>query len=190
VKPPVSYRIREVAERANVPESFARRLVAAGALPDEEEGLGPREVRRARLLYSWAAAGLSVESIVELVDRGALSLMFLDAPVMATPERLDRSYARLAADRGVPLALLRAVHQALGFAPPEPGDRAGEDDVTMLEVTDLFRGAGVGDDATWSTGVIASTSGPSTPSTTSRRRSRARGWRSGCHGRRRSALST
>jgi hypothetical protein len=74
VKPPVSYRIREVAERANVPESFARRLVAAGALPDEEEGLGPREVRRARLLYSWAAAGLSVESIVELVDRGALSL--------------------------------------------------------------------------------------------------------------------
>jgi len=39
------------------------------------------------------------------------------------------------------------LHQALGFAPPEPGDRAGEDDVTMLEVTDLFHGAGVGDGA-------------------------------------------
>jgi adenylate cyclase len=143
----VSYRIREVAQRANVPESFVRRLVAVGALPPEEQGLGPREVRRARLLYSWTAAGLSVESIVELVDRGALSLMFLDAPAMATPERLDRSYQQLAADRGVPLALLRAFHQALGFAPPEAGDRAGEDDVTMLEVTDLFHGAGVGDDA-------------------------------------------
>jgi adenylate cyclase len=67
--------------------------------------------------------------------------------VMATPERLDRSYQQLAADRGVPLALLRAFHQALGFAPPEAGDLAGEDDVTMLEVTDLFHGAGVGDDA-------------------------------------------
>lgn len=95
---PVSDRSREVAERANVSEGFVRRLVAVGALPAEEQGLGPREVRRARLLYSWEAAGLSVERIVELVDRGALSLMFLDAPVMATPERLDRSYRELAAD--------------------------------------------------------------------------------------------
>lgn len=101
VTPRVSYGIREVAERASVPESFVRGLVAVGALPAEETGLGPREVQRARLLYSWSAAGLSVERIVELVERRALSLMFLDAPVMATPERLDRSYQQLAADRGV-----------------------------------------------------------------------------------------
>jgi adenylate cyclase len=144
----VSYRIGEVAERANVPEDFVRRLVAIGALPGEDAGLGPREVRRARLLHSWEAAGLSVETIVALVDRGALSLAFLDAPVMATPERLDTSYEQLAADRGVPVALLQAVHQALGFAPPDPGTRAGEDDVTMLDVAELFRGAGVDDEAT------------------------------------------
>src|SRR5919109_693521 len=106
-----SYRIREVAERANVPEGFVRRLIAVGALPGEEAGLGPREVRRARLLHSWEAAGLSVEAIVALVERGALSLAFLDAPVMATPERLDRSYQQLAADRGVPVAFLQAVHR-------------------------------------------------------------------------------
>jgi class 3 adenylate cyclase len=129
----VSYRIREVAERANVPEDFVRRLVAVGALPAEEAGLGPREVRRTRLLHSWTAAGLSVETILALIERGALSLAFLDAPVMATPERLDRSYRQLAADRGVPLAFVQALHQALGFAPPEPDARAGEDDVTMLE---------------------------------------------------------
>jgi hypothetical protein len=64
------------------------------------------------------AAGLSVETILALVDRGALSLAFLDTPVMETPERLDRSYQQLAADRGVPVAFLQAVHQALGFAPP------------------------------------------------------------------------
>jgi adenylate cyclase len=144
----VSYRIREVAERANVPEGFVRRLVAVGALPREDTGLGPREVRRARLLHSWEAAGLSVETIVALVERGALSLAFLDAPVMATPERLDRSYEQLAADRGVPVALVQALHQALGFAPPEPAGRAGEDDVTMLDVAEMFRGAGVGDEAT------------------------------------------
>jgi adenylate cyclase len=144
----VSYRIREIAERANVPEGFVRRLMAVGALPREEAELGPREVRRARLLHSWEAAGLSIERILTLVDQGALSLAFLDAPVMETPERLDRSYQQLAADRGVPLALVQALHQALGFAPPDPADRAGEDDVTMLDVVELFRGAGVGDEAT------------------------------------------
>ena len=144
----MSYGIREVAERANIPEGFVRRLVAAGALPAEEVGLGPREVRRARLLHSWAAAGLSVETIIALVDQGALSLAFLDAPVMTTPERLDRSYQQLAADHGLPLAFLQAVHQALGFAPPDPGDRAGEDDVTMLDVAKTFRGAGGSDEAT------------------------------------------
>jgi adenylate cyclase len=144
----VPYRIREVAERANVPEDFVRRLVAVGALDGGAAGLGPREVRRARLLHSWEAAGLSVETIMALVGRGALSLTFLDAPVMTTPERLDASYQQLAADRGVPVAFLQAVHQALGFAPPDPGARAGEDDLTMLDVAELFRGAGAGDDAT------------------------------------------
>ena len=116
----VSYRIQEVAERANVPEGFVRRLIAVGALPGEEAGLGSREVRRTRLLHSWEAAGFSVETIVALVDRGTLSLAFLDAPVMATPERLDRSYRQFATERGVPLRFLQAVHQALGFAPRSP----------------------------------------------------------------------
>ena len=84
------YRIGEVAERANVPEDFVRRLIDLGALPGEEAGLGIPEVRRSRLLHSWAAAGLSVETILALVGRGALSLAFLDTPVMETPERLDR----------------------------------------------------------------------------------------------------
>jgi DNA-binding transcriptional MerR regulator len=65
----VPYRIGEVAERANVPEDFVRRLIDLGALPGEEAGLGAPEVRRSRLLHSWAAAGLSVETILALVDR-------------------------------------------------------------------------------------------------------------------------
>jgi adenylate cyclase len=105
-------------------------------------------VRRVRLLRSWTAAGLSVETILTLVNRGALSLAFLDAPVMALPERLGYSYQQLATDHGAPMSLLEALHQSLGFAPPEPRDRAGEDDATMLEVARLFRGAGATDDAT------------------------------------------
>jgi hypothetical protein len=136
----VSDRIQEIAERANVPEGFVRQLVAARALPGEAGESGfPQAVRRARLLWSWTAAGLSVETVLALINKGALSLAFLDAPVMALPERLDRSYKQLAADYGVPMSFLQALHQSLGFAPPEPGDRAGEDDATMLEVAGLFR---------------------------------------------------
>jgi adenylate cyclase len=145
----VSSRIQEVAERANVPEDFVRQLVAAGALPGDESELEVAgAVRRVRLLRSWTAAGLSVETILTLVNRGALSLAFLDAPVMALPERLEYSYEQLAADNGVPMSFVQALHQSLGFAPPEPSDRAGEDDATMLEVARLFRGAGAADDAT------------------------------------------
>jgi adenylate cyclase len=145
----VSDRIQEVAERANIPEGFVRQLVAAGALPGEEGGLASGgAVRRARLLWSWTAAGLSVETVLALIDKGALSLAFLDAPVMDLPERLDRSYEQLAAEREVPMSFVQALHQSLGFAPPEPGDRAGEDDATMLDMAGVFRGAGVGDDAT------------------------------------------
>ena len=145
----MSDRIQEVAERANVPEDFVRQLVTAGALNGGEGELElAGAVRRVRLLRSWTAAGLSVETILTLVDRGALSLAFLDAPVMALPERLDSSYEQLAADYGVSMSFLQALHQSLGFAPPEPGDRAGEDDAAMLEVARLFRGAGAADDAT------------------------------------------
>ena len=145
----MSDRIQEVAERANVPEDFVRQLVAAGALPRAEAELGSSgAVRRARLLWSWTAAGLTVETVIALVDRGAMSLAFLDAPVMDLPERLDRSYEQLAAERRVPMSLVQALHQSLGFAPPELSDRAGEDDAAMLEVVKLFRGAGVGDEAT------------------------------------------
>jgi hypothetical protein len=56
---------------ANVPEDFVRQLIDLGALPGEEAGLGIAEVRRSRLLHSWAAAGLSVETILALVDQGS-----------------------------------------------------------------------------------------------------------------------
>jgi hypothetical protein len=55
----MSDRIQEVAERANVPEDFVRRLVAVDALRGGEGELElAGAVRRARLLRSWTAAGL------------------------------------------------------------------------------------------------------------------------------------
>jgi len=79
------------------------------------------------------------------VEKGELELA---TAVRRVRLLLDYSYEQLAAECGVPMSFLQALHQSLGFAPPEPGDRAGEDDAIMLEVARLFRGAGAADDAT------------------------------------------
>ncbi|MDF2746556.1 MAG: hypothetical protein K0S98_840 [Propionibacteriaceae bacterium] len=39
---------------------------------------------------------------------------------MALADRLDCSYEKLATDHGVTMSFLRALHQSLGFAPPDP----------------------------------------------------------------------
>jgi hypothetical protein len=39
------------------------------------------------------------------------------------------------------------LHESIGFEPPNRHDRAGEDDLALLDVLDLFRGVGVADEA-------------------------------------------
>jgi class 3 adenylate cyclase len=67
---------------------------------------------------------------------------------MSTSESLDQSYEELAAEFGVSVPLVQALHEALGFVPPRPDDRAGEDEVTMLDLIGMFREAGAADEAT------------------------------------------
>ena len=81
---------------ANVPEDFVRQLIDLGALPGEEAGLGIAEVRRSRLLHSWAAAGLSVETILALVDRGAaLVVRFVGSCVVRVAAGTRRGVAEV-----------------------------------------------------------------------------------------------
>jgi adenylate cyclase len=137
----------EVARRANVPIEFVRRLVALGALGEDLSIAVQHELGRVRLLYAWSQAGFPPETIMRLVDQKALSITFLDAPSVQGPGRLDRSYEDVAAERGVPESLVDRLHESIGFESPNPHDRAGEDDVAMLAVLDLFRSVGVPDEA-------------------------------------------
>ncbi len=137
----------EVARRANVPIEFVRRLVALGALSEDLSIAVEQELGRVRLLFAWSQAGFPPETIMRLVDHKALSITFLDAPSVQGPGRLDRPYEDIAAERGVPESLVERLHESIGFEPPNPQDRAGEDDVAMLAVLDLFRNVGVPDEA-------------------------------------------
>jgi class 3 adenylate cyclase len=137
----------EVARRANVPIEFVRRLAALGALSEDLPTAVKRELGRVRLLYAWSQAGFPPETIMRLVDQKALSITFLDAPSVQGPGRLDRPYKDIAAERGVPESLVERLHESIGFEPPNPHDRAGEDDLALLAVLDLFRSVGVPDAA-------------------------------------------
>jgi adenylate cyclase len=136
----------EVARRANAPIEFVRRLTALGALSDDLSVAVKRELGRVRLLYAWSQAGFPPETIMRLVDQKALSITFLDASVQAAG-RLDRRYEDIAADRGVPEPLVERLHESIGFEPPDPHDLAGEDDVALLDVMELFRSVDVPDEA-------------------------------------------
>jgi adenylate cyclase len=142
-----SAQLDEVARRANVPIEFVRRLAALGALSEDLPTVVKRELGRVRLLYAWSQAGFAPEAIMRLVDQKALSITFLDAPSVEAPGRLDRRYEDIAAERGVPESLVERLHESIGFEPPDPHDRAGEDDLALLDVIELFRGVGVPDEA-------------------------------------------
>jgi class 3 adenylate cyclase len=129
-----------------VPIEFVRRLLSLGALSEDLSIAVQRELGRVRLLYAWSQAGFSPETIMRLVDHKALSITFLDAPALAVG-RLDRRYEDIAAERRVPESLVERLHESIGFEPPNPHDRAGEDDLALLDVMELFRSVDVPDEA-------------------------------------------
>ena len=142
-----SAQLDQVARRANVPIEFVHRLAALDVLSDDLSIAVKRELGRVRLLYAWSQAGFPPETVMRLVHRKALSITFLDAPGVQAPGRLDSLYEDVAAERGVPESLVERLHESLGFEPPNPRDRAGEDDLALLDVMELFRSAGVPEEA-------------------------------------------
>jgi adenylate cyclase len=136
-----------LARRAGVEEAFVRRVIDAGAVAADQPAYPPSDVRRVRLLHSWEGAGLSVELVMRLVDEGALSLAFLDTPVVAGPEPLDRTYQELALDENVPLSFIQRLHESIGFVPPMADDPVRADDPMLVSLAQLFLGIGASESA-------------------------------------------
>jgi hypothetical protein len=125
-----SLSLEEMADQAEVDLGYIRRLIDLGAL-EERRGAKPygsSDVGRIRLLRAWEAAGLSVEAVLSVVRAGELSISWLDAPAIGLGQRLDLTYEQLCAEEDIPVTLIQGLHEALGFAPPDPADRAREGD--------------------------------------------------------------
>ena len=76
----ILYSREDAAERAGVESPFLARLVDLGILaPHEPDGFSPADVRRVLLANSLEQAGIPLEGVGAAMQRGALSLDFLDA---------------------------------------------------------------------------------------------------------------
>lgn len=137
--------LQALADRAGVDEDYAQRLVEMGAL-ERRGAYGDRDVHLVALLHAWDRAGLPPDDVLGAARRGELSFSFLETPGWELPERLDTTYRELAEREGIPLPLLLALHEALGFEPPEPDDRPTQDDVAYARLTGTLLGAGASEE--------------------------------------------
>ncbi|MGH8946601.1 MAG: adenylate cyclase regulatory domain-containing protein, partial [Acidimicrobiia bacterium] len=125
----------ELAQRSGVTTKRIRRLVELGIL--SRSGSDPPyaepDVRRVRLAEACRAAGLPLEAIGSAIQAGRLSLAFLDLPVYGGwTAHAGGTFGQLARETGVPVELLGAMREALGFARPSLGDPVREDDLRVV----------------------------------------------------------
>jgi adenylate cyclase len=146
---PVELSEEELARLAEVEPAFVRRAIRAGALERREPGGGfvAQDATRLRFLRAWDVAGLPVEAIANLIRRGELPLSFLVGPTVDPHPRLAATYEELCADRGIGLATVQRLHDALGFRPPAASEPARADDLLMLEVLGQLVAAGADEPA-------------------------------------------
>jgi len=127
-----SYPRREAAERAGVEPSYIDRLVELRILAPADR-FSAANIRRVRLTRSLEDAGIPLESVGGAIQRGALSLDFLDAAAYERFAALVDETFQQASDRtGIPFELLTVIREAIGLAPPSPEDRLREDELAVL----------------------------------------------------------
>ncbi len=145
-----SHSVQELANQAEVSPEYVLRLIELGALEpkDGDVAYGSAESGRVRLLHAWEEAGLSAVDIMELVRVGELSISWLDGPAITRAMRLEMTFEQLCSEEEVPVGIVQALYEAIGFAPPEPTDRIRAGDRELIDLLRMFFAAGAGEGPT------------------------------------------
>lgn len=136
---------QQVAERAGVEPAYIQRLVDVGLLAAATDGsFTDADSRRARLFRGLEHAGVPLEDVAEAVDRGGLSFAFLDRPVYDRFAGLNaRTFREVSEREDVPLELLLAIRDAMGFAEAGPDDPMREDELQLVPLIRMQLSRGV-----------------------------------------------
>lgn len=145
-----SYPRESAAHRAGVEPSYLVRLVDLGIIaPEEPDRFSSGDVRRVLLAKSLEDAGIPLDGVASAIQRGALSLEFLDAASYERFAALAAETFQQVSDRtGIPLELLMVIREAIGMAQPSPDDRLREDEMAIvpfieLQLSEGFRPAAI-----------------------------------------------
>jgi hypothetical protein len=130
----VWYSHKDAAGRAEVEPQFLERLTDLGILAPNEPGrFSPGDVRRALMAKSLEDAGIPLDGVAAGIERGALSLAFLDAPSYERFAAFATETFQQVSDRtGIPLDLLTVIREAIGMAEPAPDDLLREDEMAIV----------------------------------------------------------
>jgi adenylate cyclase len=129
----VTYSRAEAAERVGVGVDDVDRLIEVGIVtPKDGERLSPGDVRRVELAQSLAATGIPLEGLGASMQRGEVSLDFLDAPVYERFSLLSPvTFQELSERSHVPVSLLTVMREAAGSAQPSPDDLVRDNELTI-----------------------------------------------------------
>jgi adenylate cyclase len=127
------YTRTKAAERAGIGLDELTMLVELGIVrPGADDRFTSGDVRRAALVQSLKAAGIPLDGLGAAIQRDAVSLDFLDAPVYERFSALgDISFQQHSDRTGVPVHLLQLIREAGGSAQPSPDDRMREEELTI-----------------------------------------------------------
>jgi len=144
-----------LAELAGATEAEVERMVTLGILVPRD-GAAPflaTDVQKVRLAKACEEAGLPMEGIASAIRAGRLSFAFLEAPTYRRwAVRSARTYREVSQETGVPLELLGAVLESMGFARAAPDDPIREDELEIVPLLRLVHTTGVLD-RPWTTRV-------------------------------------
>ncbi len=129
------YSRTEAAERAGIGADELTALVDLAIVrPAAGDRFTSGDVRRAELAMSLKRAGISLEGLAAAIERGTVSLNFLDAPVYERFSALgDVTFQQLSDRSGVPIHLLLLIREAAGSAMPSPEDRMRDEELVIAD---------------------------------------------------------
>lgn len=129
-----SYSRQQAAERAGVTDDYLDRLAQLKIVwPSADGSFSSGQVKRAQLTRSLDLAGIPLEGLAAGLERGDVSLDFLDSEQYERFAALSNlTFAQLSERTGVPIELLAVMREAIGSAQPDPGDHVREDELKIV----------------------------------------------------------
>jgi adenylate cyclase len=109
-----------LADEAGATPDYLNRLVQAGAITADDDGLFPAEVLpQVRLTLALAEGGINLDDLMSVVASGALQLSWVGR-LWTASEPTGRTFEEFSRTLGERAEQLPAIYAALGLAPPSP----------------------------------------------------------------------